>query len=90
MERYAELSAFMDTDDERQQIAKAFRDLAIRTTNDPQGIDAFITQQQPLMVRLLDSYIYDQDETSRDIFERLSQDCDDLARRHPEIRGLDE
>lgn len=86
--RYAELSSYLDQDSQREELAQAFRRVALRIEGDPQKVDNFITQQEPLMVRLIDSYIYDQDATSGDIFERLSQNCDALAREHPETREL--
>ncbi len=71
------------------ELAKAFRQVALRlTTQDPASIDTFIEKQRPIMAFMVEAYIYGGDRQSRDVYERLMQDCADFAGKHPETRAL--
>lgn len=70
------------------EMAKAFRDVALRLIGDPVQVDSLIADQRPQMLRLVESYIYGDDQQSRDLFERLTARCHDLAGRHPETRDI--
>lgn len=69
-------------------MAEAFRDVALRLVGDAARVDAYIADQRPQMVRLVDSYIFGGDRQSRDLFERLTTRCHDVADRHPETRTV--
>ena len=83
---YAKLSPYLDFDQSDVEAAEgnALADLAGTETE----VVAVINAERPRMTRLMESYIYDGDAQSRDIFERLSTTCQDFAARHPETRDL--
>ncbi|SFP06251.1 hypothetical protein [Tranquillimonas alkanivorans] len=69
-------------------LGRAFRDVAVRLSGDAARVDAFIAEQRPLMSLMIDAHVWEQDEDSRDIFERLAQTCEAFGARHPETRAL--
>ena len=85
---YARVSAYLDSDPWHSKAAAAFRSIALRLGGSEAEVDAHIATQRPLMVSLLDGYIYGGDRQSREVFERLSTTCQDFADRHPETRDL--
>ena len=85
---YAELSAHLSANPADTEMAKAFRDVAVGLDGDAARVDGYIADQRPQMVRLVDSYIFGGDQQSRDLFERLTTRCHDVAGRHPETRTV--
>ncbi len=86
---YARRSNLLKQDPQDVALGEAFRAVAHRLTNrDAAAIDAFIARQIPLMADLVDMYIYSGDRQSRDLYERLMQDCDSFAATQPETRAL--
>jgi hypothetical protein len=85
---YATLSPYLDFEQSDVEAAEAFRAVAVRLGAPETEIIAFMDAERPRMTRLMESYIYDGDAQSRDIFERLSTTCEDFAARHPETRNL--
>lgn len=81
---YAERSAYLTGEAEARAAGEAFRKEALRTSNDTAKTEALIADQRPLMALLSEAYIYGGDEQSRDIFERLTAGCGDLATTLPE------
>ena len=85
---YAKLSPYLDFEQSDVEAAEAFRAVALRLSAPETEVITFIDAERPRMTRLMESYIYDGDAQSRDIFERLSATCQDFAARHPETRDL--
>lgn len=86
---YARRSKLLEPDPQDVALGEAFRAVAHRLTNrDAAAIDAFIARQIPAMADLVDMYIYSGDRQSRDLYERLMQDCDAFAATQPETRAL--
>lgn len=85
---YAKVSAYLDPDPAAAQAAAAFRSVARRMSGTDAEIDDFIAEQRPLMVLMMEGYIYGGDRQSREMFERLAGICQDFAKRHPETRDL--
>jgi len=85
---YADLSPYLDASPTDLEAAEAFREVALRLAGDASEVEQFISEQRPQMVRLMESYIFDGDVQSRDIFERLTATCEDFAADHPETRNL--
>lgn len=84
---YATASPFLDADPADPVAARAFRDAAIRLNGGREGeVDAFIAAQRPLMFDLLDAYIVGNDRLSRDLYERLTKTCADLAASQADTR----
>ena len=80
---YATRSALMDRTPGDLDRAERFRAEAHRLTLDtPAAIDAFIAQQRPLMMRLIDEAIYAPGE-SRSLMERLLQTCGEAPPASP-------
>ena len=86
---YAAVSPFLEPNPADAALAEAFRQVALRqTTGSAADIDAFITEQRPLMAFLVETYIYGGDRVNRDLYERLMQTCSDFAATQPETRDL--
>jgi hypothetical protein len=85
---YAKISPYLDFDPSDLRAAEAFREVALRLADTDSEVEAYIATQRPLMGRLMESYIYNGDAQSRDIFERLNETCQNFAARHPETRDL--
>jgi hypothetical protein len=86
---YARRSKLLKQDPQDVALGEAFRAVAHRLTNrDAAAIDAFISQQVPIMAFMVDAYIYGGDKQSREIYERLMQDCAAFAATQPETRAL--
>ena len=83
---YAERSPYLDIDPRDRQFADAFRAAAVRVADPDASVDRFIEDQRPLMLQLVDAYIYSSDRQSRDLFERQLATCSDVAANHPETR----
>jgi hypothetical protein len=86
---YARQSRLLPQDPNDVALGEAFRAVAHRlTTRDAATIDAFIAQQIPIMSFMVEAYIYGNDRQSRDIYERLMDDCAAFAATQPETRAL--
>lgn len=85
---YAKVSPYLDFDPSDLRVAEAFREVALRLAETESDVETYIAAQRPLMTRLMESYIYNGDAQSRDIFERLNQICQDFAERLSETRDL--
>jgi hypothetical protein len=82
-------SKVLKQDPQDVALGEAFRAVAHRLTNrDAAAIDAFIAQQVPIMAFMVDAYIYGGDKQSREIYERLMQDCAAFAATQPETQAL--
>ena len=86
---YAQRSGFLDRHPGDTERARAFRSVAYRLDGgDHARVDAYLAENRGLMELTMEAMIYGGDSQSRDIFDRLTQTCDDLAARHPETRDL--
>jgi hypothetical protein len=59
-------------------LAARFREVSVRRIGQAET-DARIAERRPWMVDLMNAYIHDQDDQSRDLFARLVRGCGDLA-----------
>jgi hypothetical protein len=86
---YAVVSPYLDSDPEDLELARAFRQVALRqTTQGPAAIDAFIAAQRRQMRFLVEAFLFGGDRQSRDLYDSLMQECSDFAARQPETRDL--
>ncbi|WP_299965348.1 hypothetical protein [uncultured Roseobacter sp.] len=84
---YAQWSKFLDGQPDDVELAQAFRAVALRL-GDQTEVDRFIAQQRPLMALLMEATIYAQDRQSREVFETLSETCEDYGAAQPELQEL--
>jgi hypothetical protein len=86
---YAQVSAYLDHDPRDHLRADAYRSVAYRLATAARAdIDAYVSEQRPLMETMIDAVVYGSDGPSRDVFERLTKTCKDFGQEHPETRDL--
>ncbi len=86
---YARWSAYLDRDPGDLARARAFRAVAYSLNGGRTGpVDAYVAEQRRLMASMIEAMIYGGDRQSRDLFDRLTQTCADLAADHPETEAL--
>ncbi|MHC0054086.1 hypothetical protein [Actibacterium sp. D379-3] len=69
------------------RVAADFRAAAIRLGGgDATAVDAYISEQRPLMLLMNKSFMIDGNRESQDMFDRLARTCDDFATTQPETR----
>ena len=83
---YAGISAFLDGQQEAYDTAALFRSAAIRENGDAQAVDAHIAKVRHDMALMVEAHVELADPQSRDLFERFSQTCQDLADSLPEFQ----
>ena len=65
-------------DEGERALAAEFRAASVRLIGEA-GTEAAIAERRPWIVDLMTAYIHDQDDQSREIFERLVTSCGRLA-----------
>ncbi len=85
---YAAATTNLDGEEEARALGYAFQAAAVRMSEDSAAIKKSIADQRPLMLLLLDAFIYENDKQSREISERLTDGCGALASQLPETRDL--
>ena len=66
-------------------LAEGFLTVAERVEG--AGAAAKVAEQRPLMATLVDAYVHDQDDQSRDLMDRLIAGCGELAADFPETQS---
>lgn len=85
---YARASTFLEADPTDAARAAAFRSVAVRLAGEAGPIDAFLRKERRAMARLVESYVYGGDGTSRDLHDRLLETCAAYAATQAETRDL--
>ena len=86
---YAAQSAYLPAEPKDLMRADAFRQVALHLTSQGEkAVDAFIADERQIMAVMVEAYIFGDDRQSRDVTERLMQDCADFAKTQPETMGL--
>lgn len=82
---YATLSAYLDEEAaaEAYRNALAWRRAAIGESGDAAATDAQIVEMRQAMTLLAEAYIYDGDNQSRELFERMVAHCDPAGLNQP-------
>ncbi len=87
---YAKRSPFLDYNPDDLKRSDVFRRIALSLSPDRQPlIDQTIATERAAMALLVEAMIYGGDAQSRDVFERLTQRCEDFAAQYPEISDPD-
>ncbi|MFC2968642.1 hypothetical protein [Acidimangrovimonas pyrenivorans] len=86
---YAKRSAYLDADPGGVELARAFRDAAVRLNGgDAAPVDAFIARERRYWALLTESYVYAGDPDSRKLYHDQLDRCDAVAAAQPETRAL--
>jgi hypothetical protein len=76
-------------DEGERALAAEFRAASIRLIGEAET-DALIAERRPWIVDLMTAYIHDQDDQSRELFERLVTSCGQLAADLPHLGPQDD